>query len=79
MELARKLNIHDKILLTGHIPREELFMLKAKALVHLYPSHEDAFPYSVLESLALGTPVVAYDIPALRINFLEKRAEGIAY
>ncbi|MFZ8824505.1 MAG: glycosyltransferase [Desulfurococcales archaeon] len=78
MEFARKLNIHDKILLAGYIPREELFTLKAKALVHLYPSHEDTFPYSVLESLALGTPVVAYDIPALRINFLEKGAEGIS-
>jgi glycosyltransferase involved in cell wall biosynthesis len=28
----------------------------------IYPSHSDAFSLSILESLALGTPVVAYDI-----------------
>ncbi|MEM4970746.1 MAG: glycosyltransferase family 4 protein [Sulfolobales archaeon] len=76
--LARRLGIHDKVEFTGYLPREELFKLKARALVHLYPSHEDSVSYSVLESLALGTPVAAYDIPALRIDFLEKGAEGIS-
>jgi len=32
----------------------------------VYPSHEDSFSLVVLESLALGTMVVAYDIPAIR-------------
>ncbi|MEM1772555.1 MAG: hypothetical protein QXQ71_01865 [Desulfurococcaceae archaeon] len=35
----------------------------------LYPSHVDSSPYSVLESLMLGTLVVAYDIPALRLYY----------
>jgi len=35
----------------------------------LYPSHVDAFPYAVLESLYLGTPVVAYRIPAIEIYY----------
>jgi glycosyltransferase involved in cell wall biosynthesis len=35
----------------------------------LYPSHVDAFPYAVLESLHLGTPVIAYRIPALEIYY----------
>jgi len=76
--LARRLGIHDRIEFTGYISREELFKLKARALVHLYPSHEDSVSYSVLESLALGTPVAAYDIPALRIDFLERGAESIS-
>ena len=37
---------------------------RAKALI--YPSHMDSFSLVVLEALAAGTPVVAYDIPALR-------------
>ncbi|MEM2825012.1 MAG: glycosyl transferase family 1, partial [Candidatus Bathyarchaeia archaeon] len=34
------------------------------------------FPYAVLESLYLNTPVVAYDIPALRIYY--NRLEGVS-
>jgi len=37
---------------------------KAKAL--LYPSHRDAFPLVILESLAMGLTVIAYDTPAIR-------------
>lgn len=37
---------------------------RAKALI--YPSYMDSFSLVVLETLAAGTPVVAYDIPALR-------------
>ncbi|MGC9106484.1 MAG: glycosyltransferase, partial [Thermoprotei archaeon] len=32
----------------------------------IYPTHVDGFSLAVLESLALGTPVVAYGIPAIR-------------
>jgi hypothetical protein len=35
----------------------------------LYPSHVDAFPYAVLESLYLETSVVGYRIPALEIFY----------
>jgi glycosyltransferase involved in cell wall biosynthesis len=34
--------------------------------VLIYPSYRDAFPFTVLEALALGLGVVAYDIPAIR-------------
>ncbi|MEM1547388.1 MAG: glycosyltransferase [Candidatus Methanomethylicia archaeon] len=47
-------------------------MSKAKVLV--YPSHKDAFPLIVLESLALGTTVVAYDIPAIRSIYKDVKA-----
>jgi len=55
----------DKVRITGYVPREENFKIIAKARLLLYPSHLDAFSYTVLESLILGTPVVAYEIPAL--------------
>lgn len=41
----------------------------------LYPSHMDSFPYAVLEALYLNTPVVAYNIPALKIYY--ENIEGI--
>jgi len=43
-------------------------LIKASKVV-LYPSQRDAFPLTVLESLACGVPVVAYDIPALRVQY----------
>ena len=67
--ICRKLSIEDKVVFTGFIPREKRFEIVAKARLTLYPSHVDAFPYAVLESLHLGTPVIAYKIPAIEIYY----------
>ncbi len=69
IKIAKKLGILDNILLTGYIPRREFLRFRAGAKLTLYPSHVDAYPYAVAESLLLGTPVAAYDIPGLRINY----------
>lgn len=66
---CNKLGIEDNIIFYGFLPREERLSIVAKSKVMLYPSHVDAFPYAILESLYLNTPVVAYDIPALRIYY----------
>jgi len=52
--------------LTGWLSKEELYELLSRAKVILYPSHSDSFSIVILESLACGTPVVAYDIPGPR-------------
>ena len=67
--ICKKLGIESKVVFTGFIPRERRFEIVAKAKLMLYPSHVDAFPYAVLESLHLGTPVIAYRIPALEIYY----------
>lgn len=70
IKIAKKLGILDNIVLTGYIPqRGDLLSFRAGARLSLYPSHMDSYSYAVAESLLLGTPVVAYDIPALRINY----------
>jgi len=45
---------------------EKLYETVSKAKLLMYPSYEDAFPLTVLEALALGLTVVAYDIPAIK-------------
>lgn len=67
--VCRKLGIEDKIVFTGFLSRDKRFRVVARAKLMLYPSHMDAFPYAVLESLYLGTPIVAYDIPALKLYY----------
>ncbi|MEM3186656.1 MAG: glycosyltransferase family 4 protein [Conexivisphaerales archaeon] len=68
-KFVRRLGLEDRIVLTGNIPRAERFRIVANANLMLYPSHVDSFPYSILESLYLGTPVVAYNIPALKLYY----------
>jgi glycosyltransferase involved in cell wall biosynthesis len=63
--LIRKLNLEKNIKYLGFIKRRKLLETVSKAKLLVYPSHKDAFPLIVLESLALGTTVVAYRIPAI--------------
>mgnify|MGYP001772508752 CR=1 FL=1 len=57
--------VKDGIEYKGYLPRGELIKTVAKAKLFVYPTHFDAFPLAVLESLALKTPVVAYGIPTV--------------
>jgi len=66
---AKKIGVDEKIAFTGFIPREERLRAVREAAAMLYPSHIDAYPYAVAESLLLGTPVIAYSIPAVEIYF----------
>ncbi|MEM2386373.1 MAG: glycosyltransferase family 4 protein, partial [Candidatus Bathyarchaeia archaeon] len=59
----------NKVAFTGFLPRADRFRIVSESILMLYPSHVDAFPYAVCESLYLGTPVVAYKIPALEIYY----------
>nr|WP_243665692.1 glycosyltransferase [Vulcanisaeta sp. JCM 16159] len=45
----------------------------------MYPSHVDSFPLVILETLALGTSVVAYDIPAIRLIYGKLRPVHIVH
>jgi len=50
--------------------RDELYQTVSKAKLLIYPSYEDTF-LTVLEALALGLTVVAYDIPAIKYVYGE--------
>jgi len=65
LQMAKDVGIEYR----GYLPREELIKTVAKARLFVYPTHFDAFSLTVLESLALKTPVVTYDIPAIREIF----------
>ncbi len=67
--LVRSHNVEANVVYKGYFEGDALYSLVKSARVLVYPSQHDAFPLVVLEALAAGTPVVAYDIPAIRLNF----------
>ncbi|QGA53780.1 glycosyltransferase [Sulfolobus sp. E5-1-F] len=64
LSLVKRLDVNIEYL--GFKENEELYSTVAKAMFTVYPSHYDSFSLVVLESLAVGTPVFAYDTLALR-------------
>jgi len=64
--LVKKLELKN-IEYLGYIPkRSRLYQIVSRASILLYPSYHDSFSLTVLESIALGLVVAAYDIPAIR-------------
>lgn len=57
----------------GYLSRAELFEHISGSKVLLYPSHFDSYSLVVLETLSRNTCVVAYDIPALKLNYSQLR------
>jgi len=53
----------------GFLDRKELYVTVSKAKLLIYPSLADGFSITILESLALGTPVIAYSIPTVHSVF----------
>jgi glycosyltransferase involved in cell wall biosynthesis len=68
-DLVKKLDLGSNITLSGLLPHEEIISLVKSAKVMVYPSVYDAFPLVVLEALASGVPVVAYDVPFIGLNY----------
>jgi glycosyltransferase involved in cell wall biosynthesis len=67
----RNLKLDRNIEYLGRVSEEELIALVKASTVVLYPSHLDSFSLVVLESLACGTPVIAYSIEPIRVHYAE--------
>lgn len=65
-ERAERLGVAGRIDWLGWIPAPLLAALRRDAVATLVTSRLEGFGLPVLESLAVGTPVVASDIPVLR-------------
>jgi glycosyltransferase involved in cell wall biosynthesis len=49
----------------ANISEEEKFEILSKAKALVLPTHQESFSVTILESLAVGTPVITYDLPSL--------------
>jgi len=59
---VKKLGIESNIEYVGFLDEKDLVEYIRRAKVFIYPTHEDATPVVVLESIYFRTPVVTYDI-----------------
>jgi len=66
---------HREVRYLGYMPTEKLYQEVARHHVLIYPSYRDSFSLTILEALALGLGVVAYDIPA--ISFVYSRSSMV--
>jgi glycosyltransferase involved in cell wall biosynthesis len=56
----------DGVIVTGHVPDDELAALYTGARALVFASDDEGFGLPPVEALACGTPVAASDAPALR-------------
>jgi glycosyltransferase involved in cell wall biosynthesis len=64
-QLAAKLGVLDKLVLTGYVDEDELVALYRGASVFFFPSRYEGFGLPVLEALACGLPVVTTRISSI--------------
>lgn len=62
VELAQQLGVTDHCLFSGRLPHDEVLRRMAASSVTVAPSRSECFGLVNLESLAVGTPVVASDV-----------------
>ena len=65
-ELARELQVSDRIIQLSGVSEPELLGLYRQATAFLYPSLVEGFGLPLLEAMAAGVPVIASDIPVFR-------------
>jgi glycosyltransferase involved in cell wall biosynthesis/O-antigen/teichoic acid export membrane protein len=64
--LVDRLGIRDRVFFAGQVNPIDRFELLASAEVVAMPSRYETFGMVAAEALAVGTPIVAFDIPCLR-------------
>lgn len=58
-------NLQDRVEVMRPVANRDVLSLLARADVFLFPSEREAFPFSVLEAMAVGLPVIASIIGAV--------------
>jgi glycosyltransferase involved in cell wall biosynthesis len=72
--LVKTFRLQKNVSYLGFLPKEKLYSILKASKVMIYPSYLDAFPIVVLEALAAGVPVVAYNIPAIKWAYHSTKA-----
>ena len=63
--LAQQMGVRERVTMIDHVPYAEVPRYYALADLYCLPSAYEGFPFTVLEAMASGTPVVASNIPGI--------------
>ena len=65
----KKYNLNKNIEILGFIDEKNKIKYLKMSKVFIFPSHEEGFGIAILEAMACGLPVVAWDLPVYREIF----------
>lgn len=68
-EEIRKERMENNIEIRGYLERDAAFRLIKSSKMFIFPSHEEGFGIAILEAMACGVPVVAWNLPVYRDIF----------
>ena len=81
-KIIKKLDLENNIILKGYISEIEKYELLRNSKIFLFLSYEEGWAISVMEAASMGTPVVAYSLPAyyyLKGNYFPVEVGNIQY
>ena len=71
-KMISRFGLSENILLKGYVSDEQKYEILKRSKIFLFLSYEEGWALSVLEAATMGTPIVAYSLPAyyyLRGNY----------
>ena len=66
---VRQYNLQEKISILGYLEEKVAFGILKSSRVFVFPSYEEGFGIAILEAMACGLPVVAWDLPVYKAIF----------
>ena len=60
--LINKYCLQEKVIMTGKLSHEKVMEEMCQSLCYVMTSYSEAFPFVLIEAMAGGLPVVAYDV-----------------
>jgi len=64
-EMVQRLNLEEKVILSGYVPDAYLKELYSKAILFVFPSLYEGFGIPILEAMVHGVPVVCSEVASL--------------
>jgi glycosyltransferase involved in cell wall biosynthesis len=74
-QLAERLGVAGRVTFAGYVPHTERWL--AHAAVFVLPSRWEGFGHVIVEAMASGVPVVAYDCPYGPRDILQSEVNGV--
>ena len=69
LNLSKKLEVKEKINFMGFVKNDQIHKYLKKIDIFIFPSEDEGLPFSVLEAVNFGLPVIAADSGGISENF----------